>query len=140
VPGWQGETLTKILSIATFVFDGRSEEQQKQEEEKLKAEKKRERKEREISLFTAAIAQIYSQRGRGQGFPGRGIRGRGQRGRSLPPPVSPYSNTPECFYCGNFGHLQRACPLRPVASAVKVRNYGERPPRPHSVIDGSGWA
>jgi len=47
MPGWQGETLTKILSIATFVFDGRSEEQQKQEEEKLKAERKREHKEKE---------------------------------------------------------------------------------------------
>jgi len=47
MPGWQGETLTKILSITTFVFDGRNEEQQKQEEAKLKAERKRERKEKE---------------------------------------------------------------------------------------------
>ena len=132
MPGWQRETLTKILSIATFVFDGRSEEQQKQEGEKLKAERKRERKEREISLLDAAIAQNCSQRGRCQGFPHRGIRGRGQRGRGLPPSVSPYFNTPERFHCGNSGHIQRACPLRPVTSAVEVRNYGEKPPRPHS--------
>jgi len=47
-------------------------------------------------------------------------------------PVSPYFNTPECFYCGNLGHIQRACQLKPVTSAVEVRNYRERPPRPHS--------
>jgi len=127
--------LTKILSITTFVFDRRGEEQQKEEEEKLKAERKRERKEkeREIGLLAAAIAQNYSQRGQGgQRFHRRGIRGRGQRGRGLPPPVSPHFNTPECSYCGNLGHIQRACPMRPVTSAVEVRNYGERPPRPHS--------
>jgi len=115
-------------------FEGRSEERQKQEEEKLKAERKREckEKEREIGLLAVAIAQNYNQRGRGRGFPRRGIRGRGQRGRGFPPPVSPYFNNPKCFYCGNLCHIQLACPLRPVTSAVEVRNYGERPPRPHS--------
>lgn len=40
MPGWQGETLPKILSIATFVYDGRDEERQKREEEKQKEESK----------------------------------------------------------------------------------------------------
>ncbi|KAM9590820.1 uncharacterized protein ACIBXB_005876 [Morphnus guianensis] len=40
MPGWQSETLAKILSIAAFVFDGRAEERQKQEEDKLKIERK----------------------------------------------------------------------------------------------------
>ena len=134
MPGWQGETLTKILSIAAFVFDGRDEEKQEREKERNKQERMQEQqeREREISLLAAAITQNYQSRGRGRGISRGTPRGRGRGGRA--PVLSSLNqsnpNTLECFCCGNIGHIQRERSLCPV-SAARGSNP-PYPPRPRS--------
>lgn len=98
MPGWQVENLQKVLSVANFVYNGCTEEQQhklqlEREAERLRQEKEREverrryRRERQedMNLLAVAIAQGVSAT-RGRGYP-RGVRGvfraRFPRGRGV---------------------------------------------------------
>ena len=121
MPGWQAEGLQKILSVATFVYNGRDQERQekmqkekdeerKRQERERETERKRERQEkREDMAFLAAAITQSAQQNRWQNARGRGRGNRGRR-RGFPPQIG---GEIVCYWCGDFGHMQRECPLRP---------------------------
>lgn len=64
MPGWQGETLQKILSGVAFLFDGREENHRAE-----LAKEKKQAKQQGACLLVAALAQSLQLRGRGRVFP-----------------------------------------------------------------------
>ncbi|XP_063187696.1 proto-oncogene Mas-like [Chroicocephalus ridibundus] len=62
MPGWQGENLQKILSVALFVYDGH-EEQQKAEQIK----EREKAKDQEANFLAMALARFLPGRNRGRG-------------------------------------------------------------------------
>lgn len=96
VPGWLGKGLDEIVSIATFVFNGRDERLLKQ---------KRKEQEQKACLLVAALNS--NPRLRGQGC--RGFRGKG-RGRNFRS-SGPWGRGDCCNYCGQQGHWKLECPV-----------------------------
>ncbi|XP_073183346.1 sesquipedalian-2 isoform X2 [Lepidochelys kempii] len=99
VPDWPGKPLSKVVLLATFVFNGRDEE---------KAKEKRKQKKGEVSMLVAALqVPLGNQHWQGHGNTrgrGRGTgRGGGWGG----------TRNGNCNYCKQPGHWKRECPLLP---------------------------
>lgn len=105
VPGWQGETLQKILSVAVFMFDG--------QEEKHRAELAKEKKQEKQQEASLLVAQSLQLRGRGSGLEeskrGQEV-GRTERFERRMRRLG--NNWEEkCHYSGKLGHWQGECLL-----------------------------
>ena len=104
-PGWQGNTLAQILTIAQHVFAGREERSRKQADKKKKED---------LQMLAAMFVPGGRGRGGGRGRRGRGGRtgrggGRGGGSGGLDSNVCKQQGS--CFKCGSLDHWKNECPM-----------------------------
>ena len=100
--------MDEIIRLATFVYNSREEE---------RAKEKRQQKKEEVSVLAAVLRDGF------RGPRGRG-RERARRDRWNQSERAVQSGVNDCYYCGEQGHWQQECPVRP--RVVRNRGTGMR--------------